>query len=122
VAARERHSKELEVAGLMKVAMVFAHTTLAVTPAYALFLTRIAEGAKQHGAVGAGKFIELPVQVTGTLSLFVCVCLCVCPVAYFLDAMSRLYNPQRLYNPHLLGPPKSFQQRSKHGICGCLKT
>jgi hypothetical protein len=65
VAARERHSKELEVAGLMKVAMVFAHTTLAVTPAYALFLTRIAEGAKQHGAVGAGKFIELPVQVTG---------------------------------------------------------
>lgn len=74
MAARERHSKELEVAGLMKVAMVFAHTTLAVTPAYALFLTRIAEGAKQHGAVGAGKFIELPIQVTGTLSLFVCAC------------------------------------------------
>jgi hypothetical protein len=100
----------------MKVAMVFAHTTLAVTPAYALFLTRIAEGAKQHGAVGAGKFIELPVQVTGTLSLFVCVCLCVCPVTYFLDAISRLYSP------HLLAPPKSFQQRSKHEICGCLKT
>lgn len=66
LAAKERCAKELEVAKLMHVAMIFTHTSLAVSPAYSLFLSGMAEGAKIHGSIGGGKFSELPVRVTGT--------------------------------------------------------
>lgn len=65
VAAKERRLKEVEVAKLMQVAMIFTHASLAASPAYSLFLSGMAEGARIHGSIGGGKFSELPVRVTG---------------------------------------------------------
>ena len=64
-AAKEWRSRESELAKAMQVAMIFTHTSLAATPAYFLFLSGMAGGAKSHGPIGAGKFRELPIRVAG---------------------------------------------------------
>lgn len=64
-AARARRLKEFEIAHLMKVEMVFTHSLLAVHPEYTSFLHRMAQESMASGAVGGGKFSELPVRVSG---------------------------------------------------------
>ena len=60
---KEWRSREFELAKAMQVAMVFTHISSATTPAYALFLSGMAEGANTHGPVGAGKFSDLSIRV-----------------------------------------------------------
>lgn len=62
-----RRVLEFKVAKLMEIEMIFTHDSLSIHPYYTQFLNEIAEGALQHGAVGGGKFHELPVKVTGNL-------------------------------------------------------
>lgn len=69
IAVKEWRSREFDLAKAMRVAMVFTYTSLATTPAYSLFLSRMAEGAKAHGPIGAGKFTELPIRVAGMFML-----------------------------------------------------
>lgn len=64
-ALKEEWSREIEIAKAMQVAIVFTHTSLASTPAYSQFLLNMAEGAKTHGPIGAGRFSELPIRVAG---------------------------------------------------------
>ncbi|GLJ46661.1 hypothetical protein SUGI_0983510 [Cryptomeria japonica] len=61
-----RRAKELKVAKLMEIEMIFTHDSLSIHPRYLRFLNEIAESALQHGAVGGGKFYELPVKVIGS--------------------------------------------------------
>lgn len=62
-----RRVLEFKVAKLMEIEMIFTHDSLSIHPYYTQFLNEIAEAALQHGAVGGGKFHELPVKVTGNL-------------------------------------------------------
>lgn len=59
-----RRALELKVARLMEVEMIFTHDALAIQPDYYFFLNKIAEEAALRGAVGAGKFSQLPIRVT----------------------------------------------------------
>eukprot|EP01018_Ginkgo_biloba_P034809 Gb_27721 [translate_table: standard] len=61
-----RRALELKVAKLMEIEMIFTHDSLSIQPQYSQFLNEIAEGAMLHGAVGGGKFHELPVKITGS--------------------------------------------------------
>jgi len=66
-AVKEYRSREFEIAKAMQVAMVFTYASLATTPAYFHFLSEMAEGAKAHGPISAGRFNELPVRVAGNI-------------------------------------------------------
>jgi hypothetical protein len=86
-AAKEWRSREFELAKAMQVAMVFTHTSLATTPAYSLFLSGMAEGARTHGPVGGGKFNELPIRVAGMCSMVIYL-LIVKPQASYLSILN----------------------------------
>eukprot|EP00249_Psilotum_nudum_P011928 c23471_g1_i1 orf=110-1600(+) len=61
--AATRRLLEFKAAKLMEVEMIFTDDALAVKPGYSTFLNGIVEEAMRQGAVGAGKFSELPVRV-----------------------------------------------------------
>ncbi|XP_024399265.1 uncharacterized protein [Physcomitrium patens] len=70
IVAKNWRTRESEVAKAMQVAVIFTHSTLAVTPAYSLFLSGMVEGTKIHGPIGAGKFKELPIRVAAATEVF----------------------------------------------------
>lgn len=62
--ASQRRILELKAARLMEVEMVFTHDGLAIKPDYTLFLNKTIKEAFTHGAVGEGKFCQLPLRIT----------------------------------------------------------
>jgi hypothetical protein len=62
--ASERRVLELKAARLMEVEMVFTHDSLAIQPDYTHFLHRTIKDAFSYGAVGQGKFHQLPLRIT----------------------------------------------------------
>eukprot|EP00850_Spirogloea_muscicola_P015980 SM000126S26356 [mRNA] locus=s126:378850:381028:- [translate_table: standard] len=62
-----RRAKELLVAKLMEVEMLYTSYSTGVTAEYFGFLDGLASGARQDGAVGGGRFHELPIYVTASV-------------------------------------------------------
>ncbi|KAJ7545871.1 hypothetical protein O6H91_08G014100 [Diphasiastrum complanatum] len=63
-AAKARRLKEFQVAQLLEVEMIFADDSLVKKLEYLFFLDQLADNAIKNGAVGSGKFYELPIRVT----------------------------------------------------------
>ncbi|KAH7429066.1 hypothetical protein KP509_09G029100 [Ceratopteris richardii] len=62
--AAERQVLEHKAARSMEVEMVFTHDALGIQPEYIHFLNSTIKDAIYHGAVGQGKFSQLPLRIT----------------------------------------------------------
>ncbi|EFJ33932.1 hypothetical protein SELMODRAFT_439009 [Selaginella moellendorffii] len=65
-AVRERRVKEFRAARLMEVEMIFADDALSLEQEYSSFLDKVLHEAEAIGAVGDGKFHDLPIRVTSS--------------------------------------------------------
>lgn len=61
--SQRRRGNEFLTARAMEVEMVYTDDATGVLPEYTEFLKRMVIGAEEHGAVGAGRFHDLPLRV-----------------------------------------------------------